>query len=98
MAGAAKRPVKKSVKVGDNFYSPRKLTLPRNSTVVWKWLPGNGETHDVRLTRRPKRAKRFVSAPAATDYSYEKKLTRTGRYTIICTYHEDMAQSIKVVR
>jgi plastocyanin len=98
VAGAVvtKKPVHKSVKVGDNYYSPKKLTVPVNSTITWKWLSGNSETHDVYLSKRPKGVKRFHSDPAASDYSFKRKLTRKGSYTLICTFHEDMTQKITV--
>ena len=95
-ANAAAKPVRKTVKVGDNFYSPRKLTVPRNSTIKWAWLSDNSETHDVYLSKGPGGVKRFHSEPAATDYSYAKKLTRKGTYSVICTFHENMKQKITV--
>ena len=97
-SGAAGDPVKKKVKVADNFYSPKKLSVPRNSTIVWKWSNLNGETHDVYLDSKPKGVKRFQSTPAATFYSFKRKLRKPGKYRIICTFHEDMAMRITVRR
>ena len=88
----------KKVKVADNFYSPKKLSVPRNSTIVWKWSNLNGETHDVYLDSKPKGVKRFQSTPAATFYSFKRKLRKPGKYRIICTFHEDMAMRITVRR
>lgn len=97
-AGAAAKPVKKAVKVGDNFFRPARLRVPRKSTISWKWLRGNGETHDVLLVRRPKRVRRFQSAPAATGYTFRRKLRKPGRYLLVCTYHEEMSMTIRVKR
>ena len=36
--GAANR----TVKIGDNFFTPKTLTVPKGTTVTWKW-PGFDE-------------------------------------------------------
>ena len=93
----AGKPKPKTVKVGDYFLSPSKLTVPENTTIVWKWDAGNGDTHDVYLSKRPKGVKRFQSELATTDYRFKAKLKVAGTYTIICTLHPtDMRQKITV--
>ena len=97
-APAYAAPAKKTVRVGDNFFSPKKLTVDRGTTVKWKW-PGSdeaGDVHDVALTKGPKGVKKFQSEAAATDYSYKRKLTKPGTYRIVCTLHEEMRMTIKV--
>jgi len=89
---------KKTVKVGDNYYSPKALTVSRGTTVTWKW-PGfdeAGDVHDVKLKTGPKGVKRFQSEAASTDYSFKRKLTVAGTYKLICTLHEEMTMTIKV--
>jgi plastocyanin len=89
---------KKTVKVGDNFYSPKTLTVSKGTTVTWKW-PGfdqAGDVHDVALKSGPKGVKKFRSDAAATDYSFKRKLTVPGVYKIVCTLHEDMRMTIRV--
>jgi plastocyanin len=93
---AAKKPVTRSVKVADNFYSPKRLTVPPKSTIKWKWSRLNAETHDVYLKKRPKGVKRFQSAPAATFYTYKRKLRKAGVYKLLCTFHENMTMRITV--
>lgn len=90
------KPVKKTVKVKDNFYSPLKLDVPLNSTVTWKWPTVPGDVHDVLSKKRPKGAKKFHSELAASDYSFKRKLTVAGTYKVICTIHEEMSMTIKV--
>ena len=94
--GAPPKPVTKKVKVGDNFFEPAKATVPKNSKISWKWLGGNGETHDVLLVNKPKGVKKFQSAPAATDYTFKRKLAKPGKYFLVCTYHEEMTMNIRV--
>jgi plastocyanin len=95
-AGAAAKPVHRSVKVSDDVFSPTKLTVPRNSTITWKWASANSDTHDVYLSKRPKGVKRFHSDPASSDFSYKRKLAKKGTYKLICTFHENMTQKITV--
>jgi plastocyanin len=92
---AAKKPPNKVGKVGDDYFSPLKLTVPRNTTVVWKWLV-NSNTHDVKLKKGPKGVKKFQSDPATTDFSYKRTLKVKGKYSIICTFHENMVQTVTV--
>ena len=97
-SGAADDPPRKTVKVGDNFFAPKTMSVPKNTVIVWKWSRLNGDTHDVYLARKPKGVKRFQSAPAATDYTFKRKLRVAGRYRIICTFHEEMTMRIDVRR
>jgi plastocyanin len=57
-----------------------------------------GDVHDVKLKSGPKHVKKFHSQPAASDYSFKRKLTVVGKYRIICTLHEDMRMTIRVRR
>ena len=84
------------MKVGDNFFSPKKLSVKSGTTVTWKWRSDNADSHDVKLKKGPKGVKRFMSEIAATDYSYKKKLTKKGGYSLLCTLHEGMTQKITV--
>src|SRR4051794_32979022 len=89
---------KKTVKVGDNFFTPKTLTVTKGTTVTWKW-PGfdqAGDVHDVSLKSGPKGVKKFHSEEAATDYSFKRKLTGPGVYKLVCTLHEDMRMTIRV--
>ena len=92
-AGTAPRKV---VAVYDNFYLPDKLTVKPDTIIVWKWPNDTGDVHDVKLKEKPKKAKRFWSAPATVGYKYKRKLTVPGRYHIVCTLHEEMEMTITV--
>jgi plastocyanin len=94
--GAKPKPVKKTVQVGDDYFAPLKVKVPVGSTIVWKWLTVNGNTHDVKLKSGPKGVKKFQSDPATTDFSYKRKLKVKGKYSIICTFHENMVMTVTV--
>jgi plastocyanin len=89
---------KKTIKVEDNIYAPKTITVSKGTTVTWKW-PGfdqAGDVHDVALKSGPKGVKKFHSDAAATDYSFKRKLTVPGTYKIVCTLHEEMRMTIRV--
>jgi plastocyanin len=95
-ASGSATPVRKVVKVGDDYFSPLTVKVPKGSTVVWKWLSVNGNTHDVKLKRGPSGVRHFQSDPAATYFSYKRKLRVKGKYSIICTFHENMTMTVVV--
>ena len=97
-APAAVAASKKTVKVGDNFYTPKTLTVSKGTTVTWKWpsFDQAGDVHDVSLKSGPKGVKKFHSESAASDYRFKRKLTVSGTYKIICTLHEEMTMTVKV--
>ena len=89
---------RKTVKVGDNYFTSQTLKVKRGTTITWRW-PGYenaGDVHDVGLVAWPKGVKRFRSEAASTDYSFKRKLTKPGTYKIVCTLHEEMRMTVKV--
>ena len=93
---AAKAPPVKKVTVGDDYFAPLSMKVKPGTKVVWKWLATNGNTHDVKLKKGPKGVKKFHSDPAAADFTYKRTLKVKGKYSIICTLHENMVQTITV--
>lgn len=88
----------KKVVVADDYYGPTKLTIRRGTTVKWVWSFDNGNSHDVKTARRPKGAKFFHSQPAASSFSFSRRLTVPGTYAIVCTLHRTMKMTIVVRR
>jgi plastocyanin len=97
-AAATSKSVKRSITVSDDYYAPAKVTVPRGSTIKWVWPYGNQNTHDVKLAKRPKGAKRFQSEPAAAGFSFSRRLTVPGTYRIVCTLHQAMTMTVVVRR
>jgi plastocyanin len=96
-AGSAK-PVKKTVKVRDNFFAPDALKVPVGSKITWRWPTNPGDVHDVKLRTAPKGVKKFHSLPVSSGYSYAKTLKTPGKYYLVCTFHEGMDMTIKVTK
>ena len=88
--------VKKTVKIGDNFFSPDSLKVPKDTKVTWRWPKNPGDVHDVKLRSGPKGVKKFHSQLAASGYSFARTLKKPGKYVVICTLHEEMKMTIRV--
>lgn len=100
-AAPAKAAKPKIVKMFDNYYSPAKLTLKAGQSVQWVWPADVGDSHDVKVTKAPKGAKKFKSPPYATAAKWPRPkgqvFTKTGTYKLLCTFHEtDMTMTITV--
>jgi plastocyanin len=92
------RQVKKTVRIGDNFFAPASLKVPRNTKITWRWPSNPGDVHDVYLRSGPKGVRKFHSETAATAYSFSRTLKQPGKYVIICTIHEKMRMTVSVRR
>jgi plastocyanin len=88
----------KRVTVGDNFFSPTRLTVNKGTRIVFRWPSDNANAHDVDVTSAPRGATRFHSPVRTADYTYRRTLTRAGTYRIICTLHPTMMRLTVRVR
>jgi plastocyanin len=81
----------KNVKVGDDFFKAKSVTVHKGTVVRWNW-----KGHDVHNVVVQKGPKHFQSAPKSKGH-FSKKLTRRGTYKIICSFHAPgMHMTIKV--
>src|SRR4051794_13717503 len=80
----------KTVKIGDNFFKPRTVTVKRGTKVVWKWT--GSAPHNVTVTKGPKR----FHSRTQTSGHYSATPHRRGTYRIVCTIHAGMAMTLKV--
>jgi plastocyanin len=97
VAAPASAGSKRTVKVLDNYFSPRKLTVNKNTTVVWNWPEDGGDVHDVKLTSAPKGVRKFHSEAGSSGYTFRRKLSRSGTYKLLCTFHEDDDMRMTIV-
>ena len=86
----------RTIKLGDNYFAPAKVTVRRNTIVAWKWPDLTSDGHDVALKKGPKGVRKFASEEAAAAYTYRRKLTVAGTYKIVCTLHDEMKMTITV--
>ena len=97
-AAPAHGAARKTVSVGDNYFTSQSLSVKRGTKVTWRW-PGyeeSGDVHDVGLMKGPKGVRKFRSEAASTEYSYSRKLTVPGKYRLGCSLHEGMRMTVKV--
>ena len=96
-AGKAKKKV--TVEIGDYYFSPKRLTVKKNTIVVWKWPAAGGDAHDVALTKAPRGVKKWASDVYLADETYRTRLKVPGKYSILCSLHPDtMKKTITVKR
>lgn len=99
-AAPANGAARKTVSVGDNYFTPQAMTVKSGTTITWRWpgYDGAGDVHDMGLISGPKGVKRFRSEAAATGYRYSRKLTVPGTYRLGCSLHHAMRMTVKVRR
>jgi len=97
-AAPAHGAARKTVSVGDNYFTSQSLSVKRGTKITWRW-PGyeeSGDVHDVGLMKGPRGVRKFRSEAASTDYSFSRKLTVPGTYRLGCSLHHEMRMTVKV--
>ena len=89
VAAAAPAAATKTVKVNDNFFSPKALTVAKGTTVRFQWVASG--PHNVVGSG----AATFKS-PYRTSGSYSVKLKKAGTVSVLCQIHAGMTMRIKV--
>ena len=69
------------VRIGDNFYKPKRITIRAGTTVTWRNRGGN--EHNV----LPDRGKRFGIDELDPDATYSYRFDKPGRYGYYCSFH-----------
>lgn len=94
------KPVVKTARVGDDYFTPYKITIKHGSQVKWVWSSKNFEAHNVTLTAGPRGIKksRFTSATGARGIKFDRAFTTPGTYHFTCTLHPDLMNMIVVVK
>lgn len=91
LALAAPAPSATTVAVRDNVFRPETVTVRRGTTVTWRWQ--GRAPHNVVVTRGPQRFRSAVK----TSGTYRRRLSRAGRYSILCTIHApEMRMTVRV--
>ena len=75
-----------SVRVGDNFFSPKTERVSRGQTVTWRWV--GDKRHNVRSGSFRSSTKR--------SGTYRHKFNRRGTFRYVCTLHDGMTGRIVV--
>jgi plastocyanin len=92
--GAAAGPADAAtVRVGDNWFSPKRLTVKQHSSVTWRFV--GDRDHRVKVTSGPQ----LFKSPVRSSGSYVRHLMYRGTYKIVCPIHGgDQRMTLKVVK
>ena len=92
----AASPESASVKVRDDFFKPKAVTIKKGGKVTWRWR-GSDNPHNVAI-KKPGETKVFRRSAVKTSsgkYSYTFK--RTGTWRVLCEIHpRDMKMRVVV--
>ncbi|MBU6424463.1 MAG: cupredoxin domain-containing protein [Chloroflexota bacterium] len=69
-----------TVDMGDDFFTPEKITVAVGTTVVWE--NAGQEEHDVQARDRS-----FSSSPLGPGASFSYTFTKPGAYSYYCSFH-----------
>ncbi len=86
---AKAKKVVKLVKVQDDVYAPKKLTIKRGTQINYVWDKNNLDSHNVILTSGPKGVihSKFSSATGTSGIKFKPTFAKTGTYHFKCTIH-----------
>jgi plastocyanin len=89
MSGAATADTP-TVKVGDDFFAPKKVTITKGKTLHWTW--GDGTKHKHTVTEE---MGRFTSKKKKQG-TYKHRFSKAGTFHIVCAVHDDMTMKVTV--
>ena len=93
VAGAFAAPslaANKTVKVADDVFKPKTMTVSKGTTVLFRWTGDN--PHNVVVTSGPAKFR----SDTKVSGTYKRKLKKKGTYRIVCTIHSNMKMTLKV--
>jgi plastocyanin len=79
-----------TVRVGDNWFSPKELTVDQHSVVTWRFVGDN--VHRIKVKSGPDSFK----SPARSSGRYKRHMMYRGTYRIVCTIHAGQRMKLKV--
>lgn len=82
----------RTITVKDNLFSPKKVTVGKNTLVTWRWASDAGK-HDV-VSRG---ARKFKSSSIKDGGVHRYRFTKAGTYRYVCTLHGDKGMTGQVV-
>jgi plastocyanin len=80
----------KTVKVADNYYGPKSLTVGKGTKVTWNWV--GVLKHNIVVHKGPS----SFDSKTQVRGSYSHTFTKTGTYQLVCTVHPSMKMTVVV--
>jgi plastocyanin len=82
----------RTIAVKDDFFTPKKVTVAKNTLVTWRWKAGS-DPHNV-VSRG---AKRFKSSAIKSSGTHRIRFRKAGTYRYVCTPHEAQGMTGQIV-
>jgi plastocyanin len=76
------------IKVGDNYFKPKKVTITVGDTVLFQWI--GTAIHDVKVKKGPQK---WDSKPKASG-KFSQVVLEPGKYRVVCTLHPGMEMKL----
>ena len=94
VAGAGAADVsKRTVRLGDNFFDPDKISISSGTKVAFDWI--GDKKHDVTKLSGPGGG--FASETTSSNgVNFTKKFSKSGKYKLVCSVHDEMKMTVKV--
>jgi plastocyanin len=93
LAGTGTKEKQTKVRVMDNFFDARSVTVPQDSKVTFVWKGTN--RHNVRFTKVPEGATRKGSKTKREGH-WSRHFSKPGLYRYVCTLFSGMRGTITV--
>ena len=78
------------VKVRDNYFNPKSLTIRRGTKITWSW--GGVKYHNVTVRSGPVKFGSRTQVRGTFSWTFRK----AGTYHLYCTIHHNMKMTIVV--
>jgi plastocyanin len=79
----------KTVKVGDNYFKPKSLSLVVGDRLTFKWV--GSARHDVKVKKGPQK----FDSKLKSSGKFSRTIKSPGKYVIYCTIHPGMEMKLK---
>ncbi|HEY5431026.1 MAG TPA: plastocyanin/azurin family copper-binding protein, partial [Solirubrobacteraceae bacterium] len=79
-----------AIKVGDNYFGVKRLTVGRGARVTWRWA--GVLNHNVTVKSGPATFRSRTQARGTFSHVF----SRAGTYTLYCTIHPFMKMTVVV--
>ena len=86
-----------TVKVGDDFFSPKSKTIKKKDKIKWVWVGPDGQAGETVNEHTIAEAKDRFKSPTKTTGTYTVRFKSAGKFVIYCAEHPTtMKLTVKV--
>lgn len=88
----AAKPARVGIDIGDNFFSPKSVTVAAETTVIWQNRGGDEVQHNVVAEDSS-----FASGDVGPGNTFTHVFTTRGRFAYVCTYHVPQGMTAEII-